>query len=123
MTHFLLVIGAFAASERLALYRPQRDHPLTGAIIAGNVAAFALVSQREELFAALAKSNAALGRGQLYRLVSSCLLHAGPAHLMVSALKAGRRAGGVATRLAIPRWSLVTRPRATPTTHRSSSTE
>ena len=65
-------------------YRLQRESPVTKALLAANVASFAVVQRRQRLFLALAKSNAALARGQYYRLASSCLLHANAAHLFVN---------------------------------------
>lgn len=65
-------------------YRLQRASPVTKALLAANVASFAVVQRRQRLFLALAKSNAALARGQYYRLASSCLLHANAAHLFVN---------------------------------------
>jgi membrane associated rhomboid family serine protease len=67
-------------------YEPQVAHPVTDALLFSNVATFVLSRNRERLAAALAKSNARLAKGQLYRLATSCLLHANSAHLLVNCL-------------------------------------
>lgn len=64
-------------------YRPRpRRADLASKLLAANLACFVLV--RGRAFPYLAKSNAALRRGQLHRLVSSCFLHGGPLHLAVN---------------------------------------
>ena len=64
-------------------YRPRpRRADLASKLFAANLACFVLV--RGRAFPYLVKSNAALRRGQLHRLVSSCFLHGGPLHLAVN---------------------------------------
>jgi membrane associated rhomboid family serine protease len=59
---------------------------VTDALLCSNVAAFVVGRNRERLVSALAKSNARLAKGQLYRLATSCMLHANFAHLLVNCL-------------------------------------
>lgn len=75
-----------SSRRRPVFYKPQLIHPVTDALLFANVAIFVTSRNRELLFHALAKSNSGLAKGQLYRLVTGCLLHAGPGHLMVNCL-------------------------------------
>jgi membrane associated rhomboid family serine protease len=59
---------------------------VTDALLLANVATFLASRNQERLVYALAKSNAGLANGQLYRLITGCLLHANPGHLLVNCL-------------------------------------
>ena len=79
------------ASSSRSLARPyfrQRQTPVTHALLCLNGGAF-LISRgamNGALFRALSKTDAMIRRGQYYRLVSACALHASTTHLIVNSM-------------------------------------
>jgi len=60
--------------------------PVTRALLIGNGAAFLVTMQRRGIFDLLAKNDMLLGRGQVYRLVTACFLHASIPHILVNSM-------------------------------------
>ena len=71
-----------ARSQALAPFRTQRDTPVTSFLLVANAAAFLALARSPKTFRSLAKDDTMIARGQSYRLLSSCFLHANLPHLM-----------------------------------------
>ena len=85
------LIGLRRANGRARPYRiNRRNTPVTDAILATNIAVYAVLraptSWSPRLFSLLAKSDAAIRRGAVHRFVTPVLLHGSLGHLLVNSL-------------------------------------
>lgn len=88
--------------DRPSYWAVAKAHPVTATILLANVAVFAVdqLLTNGLLVVAGMKSNPAIARGQIYRLLSCTFLHGGLVHLLVRNAPCCSRAGHLAGDLA-----------------------